>query len=145
MKYIIALIALLALSALGQTVEVKSPTEVVIDGQPAGKVADVIANNRAIAPAVQRALEKWDADRAKVLADKQAAADAAKADATASAARVKTAVDDLATEAESGFGPVAKAKLAKVQAEAAKDRKAAERERLQEQKAAIQAQLDALK
>lgn len=59
-------------------ITITSIASLTLDGKPAGKVADAIANNRALAPDIQRALEAWDAERT---AASKAAVDAAKAEA----------------------------------------------------------------
>jgi hypothetical protein len=58
------LLSLLALAACSlasaqQTIEFRSPTEIIIDGAPAGKVVDVIQNYPDRAAAIQAALEAY--------------------------------------------------------------------------------------
>lgn len=67
------------LIAAEPVVVVKSATEVVVDGNLAGKPADTIRNRPELASAIQTALEKWDKERSAVRAEAQKAIDQTKA------------------------------------------------------------------
>lgn len=60
---LVGLIGLMPLRAAdAPVVEVTSPAEVRVDGKPWGAMADTIANNPALAPAIQRAAAaRWQA------------------------------------------------------------------------------------
>lgn len=74
MKHILIILlafagAIAALHAADPEVKIESATRVLVDGQDYGKPLDAIVNNPQLAPAIQRALEKWmgevEADKAK--------------------------------------------------------------------------------
>lgn len=94
---------ILASSLLAQAADpvvvITNSSNVTVDGASWGKPADVIANNPALAPAVQRALEAWAADMeaAKKQSDDELAA---------LRVRITTVLNDmLAEELKSGDGP----------------------------------------
>lgn len=79
---LVPVILFVACAALGYAaepvVEIKSASDVRVDGKSFGAVADTIANNPKLASAVQRALVVWEAGLAS---QAKADADAAKASA----------------------------------------------------------------
>lgn len=80
MKTLIFVLSLaFAARAHAQTVEVISATEVHVDGRNYGAVADAIANNKQLAPAIQRALVAYcDSQAEKLKAAETKASDAEK-------------------------------------------------------------------
>jgi hypothetical protein len=139
MKHILIILALTtALHAAEPVVVVTSATNVTVDGVPWGKPADVIANNAALAPAVQHALEAWAA------AQEERAADA-EAELTALKTRIDAVLNGMLTEElKSGDGPRA-AVLRTLINEAQKSDKQLKAEALAAEIAAKQAELEALK
>lgn len=73
-------------SAAEPLVIVHSATRVTVDNVEFGKPIDAIANNAQLAPAIQRALEKWAAAQ-------EAERDAAKAAMAAKQARIKAVLE----------------------------------------------------
>lgn len=150
MKTILILALLLApLSAADPIIIVLSPTEVLVDDVPYGKVADAIANNRELAPAIQRALEKWDSDRNAAFAASLAAAqDKDSRLVNEISQRLARLREAHAAEVVTGDGPRAKALAAKIEAlealdeEARKPERKARRERLLREAAEKQAEAE---
>lgn len=117
--------------AADPVVVVNSPTEVVVDGQSYGRVADAIANNRHLAPAIQRALEAWDARRSADLATARNEAAAKEARLSNDlAARLAKLREAHSVELASGDGPKARAIAAKIEALEAVETEARKPERL---------------
>lgn len=126
-----------ALHAAEPVVVVASATSVLVDGTDYGKPADAIANNKQLAPAIQRALEKWAADLA-----------AEKADADAELAALKSRSSSvlqgmLEEELKTGEGPKTTL-LRKLLAEAGKTDAQLKREALAAEIAAKQKELDGI-
>lgn len=69
MKLLSIILCVLSLgSAVAQTVTVVDPLTVQIDGVVVGKPFDTVANNKALAPTMQRALETWWKSHLEVVA-----------------------------------------------------------------------------
>lgn len=77
MKFILSLLLFAISASAADVVVVVSAMEVRVNGTNYGKPADAIANNKKLAPDIQRALEVWAAGEAKKLSDTQAKLDAA--------------------------------------------------------------------
>ena len=141
MKYILTILAIFAAAAIASaadlTVKVNSATSVTIDGIDYGKPVDAIANNPALAPAIQRALEVWAAEitAAKTEAEAALAAKNGRIDAVLSA--------KLQAELATGDGPKA-ALLRELKAAAVKPEEVIKREALEAEIAAKQKELEAL-
>lgn len=118
------LLSALALTAADPVVVVHSASRVTVDGADFGKPADAIANNKQLAPAIQRALEVWAAAEEQRLAD-----------AEAELAALKTRINSVLTgmleaELKTGEGPRTTL-LRKLIAEAQKNDKQLKLEALQ--------------
>lgn len=142
MKYILTILAIFAAAAIASaadpTVKVNSATSVTVDGVDYGKPVDAIANNPALAPAIQRALEAWAAEITTAKTEAEAAL-AAKSSRIASVLEAK-----LAAELATGDGPKA-ALIRELQSAAAKPAEDLKKEELAAKMAAIKAELEALK
>lgn len=134
MKSILILLTMLAalapLCAAEPVVVVQSSTVVLVDGENFGKPADVIANNRALAPAIQRALEKWNAE---LVAER----DAAQTDLATLTAFIHTLVD----QADQALTAGDLAALRAIVTAAREPKKARELTKLEQEEAAAQAKL----
>ena len=142
MKYILTILAIFAAAAIASAadpaVKVNSATSVTVDGIDYGKPVDAIANNPALAPAIQRALEVWAAEitAAKTEAEAALVAKNGRLDAVLSA--------KLAEEMKTGDGPKAQL-LRELKAAAIKPAEDIKREELEARAAAIAAEIEALK
>ena len=95
MKHIlIFLLSVSFASAAEPVVTVTSATSVTVDGVDSGKPLDTIKNRPELASAIQRALEKWQADFVAAKAADVAAAEAAKAEALAQRDTVAAKIDE---------------------------------------------------
>jgi glycyl-tRNA synthetase beta subunit len=103
---ILAALSALTLQLLAADVVVNSPADVLVDGQPAGAVADTIRNRPELTSDIQRALVKWAAGEAlklKAAEDKLAAALARRKELVTKA---KAAFAALAPEAQEALKAV---------------------------------------
>lgn len=135
---ILATFAVFIASLHAADVVVQSATSVTVDGVDYGKPADAIANNKALAPAIQNALEAWAAKVNQERADAIAEHDALKS-------RIAATLNGLLTEElKTGEGPRT-ALLRKLIAEAEKSDKQLKLEALEAEIAAKQKELQTLK
>ena len=107
-----ATLALSALAADPPKVEVLSPSQVLVNGQPSGSIVDVLANGAPRA-AVLDSVIAWEQDKTTALA--AAVSTASDTIAAERAAVDKLLADKLAAELTTGDGPVA-AKIRELQA-----------------------------
>lgn len=142
MKHILIILAaftlaIAALHAADPVVTITSATSVLVDGVNFGKPADAIANNKALAPAIQSALEKWAAEKEDAKADTEAELASLKA-------RISTVLNSMLTEElKTGEGPRT-ALLRKLITEASKTDKQLKLEALEAEIAAKQKEAAAL-
>lgn len=130
--------SLSALHAADPVVIVHSATRVTVDGTDYGKPADAIANNRALAPAIQRALEQW---AAKITSER----DDAKAALAAKTSRIQAVLTTrLDAEQKTGEGPRVRL-LRELITEAETPEKVLKRQALEAEISAKKKELDAIK
>lgn len=125
-------------SAAEPLVIVHSATRVTVDNVEFGKPIDAIANNAQLAPAIQRALEKWAAAH-------EAERDAAKAALTAKQQRIQEVLGSrLSREEKTGEGPRVKL-LRELITEAETPERVLKRQVLEAEIAAKKKELDTMK
>lgn len=133
-------------------IEVISLSDVRINGQNAGQLADVIANHRHLASAVQMAALKWQADQISQLASEKAAA---KAEADIAKAAADAAREDQAHAEKTRADLVAALDVINLEAasipketrealRAARKARDKQREEKQAKRAALEAELEKL-
>lgn len=105
---ILAAIAAFTLPASAGEIVVVDLANVTVDGQPAGKLVDVVLNYRARAAEISAALEKWAAAQTAAVAVAQATAAAARATAEETAQAAIAAAQAIAD----GDAALARRKLA---------------------------------
>jgi hypothetical protein len=133
-----ALCPLLSAFAADPLVIVHSATRVTVDNVEYGKPIDAIANNAQLAPAIQRALEKWAAAH-------EAERDAAKAALTAKQQRIQEVLGSrLSREEKTGEGPRVKL-LRELITEAETPERVLKRQVLEAEIAAKKKELDTMK